>query len=293
MIHYVLLSKNAKYLLACKFEKTVYVWDFQNREFLYLKNTSFETSAERIAISNDELSFVTCSWDKRNIVKYNITDGRIIWANKLISQTHSICFSPDDTKIYVESEKGFFTLDSKDGLILKKESKQIKMYDSGVNDIYILRKSKKYYIYQKDKLITKMDLKSFAELDLCFGNDVFYTTEVANELRCIDIFTGKDIWSVKPTEGTHFLKISYCQEDSIIFAMLYTFETSGNNILFIIDANNGGIIGEYNLNERSAGFCFNSKNKLLILSEEIVYYLDKNPNNIKQEELKFTNILDL
>ena len=286
MKHFIKLSSNAKYLIVAEFEKIIHVWDFSNKKKLYIIKTSFETSSERIAISNNETTFVSCLWNRKSIILHNLTDGTKIWENKEINHIHSLTFSFDDKLIFVQNENYFYVLDSFNGNIIKKENGNCKKFDSEYNDFTITVKYKKYYNIVNGNINSNIPLKSFSFLDLCIGVNNFYVSEVAGNLRCISLEKGEELWSYTPETGKHFLKVCYNMDFEIVYCIQYQYDNSSKNELFVFDANTGLIIYNLNLKNNLIDRCFDKYGKILLTLKGDIYYLDKDKSKIIVDKIE-------
>ena len=286
MIHYIKLSCKAKYLIAAEFEKTIHVWDFLNKRKLYTIKTSFDTSRERFAISNDETAFVSCLWSRKSIILHNLSDGSKIWENKLINHIDFLTFSSDDKFIYVETEHYFYVLDSNDGNIIKKEKGDCKRSDSHYNNYSIIIKNKKYDIYLDNNKFMSIPLKSFSYLDLCFGINNFYVSEVGGELRCINLHNGEELWSFLPEFGKHFTRICYNKDYDIVFGVLYPYQESNDDVIYLFNSENGEIINIIYLNDRFLACSFIRNGEILVTINGDIYNFDKEKSMVLVDKLE-------
>ncbi len=174
MIDNIILSKNARFLIANEFETVVNVYSFEERKLMYKLNTCFSTSKYRIALSNNEKYFVTCGWEKRKIELYNIEDGKLIWVNKAINHIHKIIFSIDDKILYIRTKDYLYILDSSNGEIISKERGDIRIYFSDFNDSQVRIVKENYEVYKGNELLYTKPLDTFTSLDLTFSEECFF-----------------------------------------------------------------------------------------------------------------------
>lgn len=272
--HFIKMSNNAKYMLAGEFKKTINVWDLANKNKLYTINTSFETSSERLAISNNENLFVTCSWKKKSIMLFSIFNGKILWENKMINNVESIRFSKNDEYLYVTTERYFFTLDSMTGKLIYTLKGYIERYDSIFSDDFILLQNKSYNIFTERNEKHIIPFRSFACLDICIGKKFFASSEANGNLRYFSISDGRELWSFEPVKGKHFLRICQNNNESIVFGILRSFDNDEIDRLLLLDSFNGKLVNSFNLNRKFADFSFEKSCKLLVDTNCNLYFLD-------------------
>ena len=241
-IQQLAVSRDATKVAAAFHEETVQIWDLTTRERIKEFETVFHFGGNRLTLDAAGQKCVAAAWNKGKrggVACYEADTGKLIWHRQDLRHTQRVRFSPTRGGVWCVPESGRTRLlGSDDGSDVDSIVGLTNLFDSEYSADLLLEKRKRDYTlaHGKPTIIPRL---SFAILDAAFGPQSLVISESRGPVRCIDSFTGIELWRFTPEKDSHFLVLWFRNTDGNFYGVLWNYQQGSFRHLVRLAAANG------------------------------------------------------
>lgn len=285
LIRYFSSSYIGRFFAAATFHGLVSIWDVSSGKMISKFDTCFEFGGKRLSISPSGDHIVAASYSKKIIAAYDTSNGHQIWEYPAFSPPQGVTIDFKQKSGFFWSEDGrvnMFDTDTGQIADLKLEAKQLFILPLH-SDIVALEKKNvlhlKNFVNSED--LGSIQKETFAILTISSNDAYLFLSESGGALRTISMKDYSEIWRNQPTKYWHFIKISYCEKNNLLFGILWHYGSGGEKTLMWFDPTSGSTIGTMSLQPVPAEVEFAMKGEILITSDGLIYDLNPSPPVLK------------
>jgi WD40 repeat protein len=235
-------SNRSSRLAAAFFERQVQIWDAEKAKCVNEFETVFSFGGPRLTLDPVGERCIAAAWqagEHGGVACYETNKGKLIWHRQELRGTQRVRFSPGGESVWCVPDSGpTKLLDAASGKTLDALTGLRDIFDSEYSPDLLLEKRKRDYILRKEKTLQIPRLTS-AILDVAFGPQSLAMSEAGGPVRCINSFTGIELWRHSPGKHIHFLKLWYRQTDRNFYGVQWEFQKGSFRSLVRFDANGG------------------------------------------------------
>jgi len=227
---------------AAMFEHHVQIWNVETGTVVNEFETVFSFGGRRLALDPLGERCIAAAWNAGKhggVACYEANTGKLIWHRQDLRQTQRVRFSPGGEAAWCVPDSGpTKLLNAANGKTLDALTGVRDIFDSEYSADLLLVKRKRDYILKKEKTL-QIPRLTFAILDVAFGPQSLAISESGGPVRCIDSYTGTELWRQSPGKQIHFVRLWYRQIDRNFYGVLWDFQTGSFRSLVRLDANRG------------------------------------------------------
>lgn len=241
-IRYLSTARLSRLLAAGLWEKTIQIWDLDQRKQIGQFDTGMEDGCNRLEMAPRGDRGVVAAWRsgrKGGVASYEIPTGEILWRRTDLRQSQGLSYSPDGQNVWFEPDEGRVQrLDAVTGERVEtlRGVKHLHFSDYST-DVLIERRNGDYILRgEKDFAVPK---KTFAVLDVAFGPKSVCLTESGGPVRCFHCHQGAEVWHYEPPSNSHVLRLWYRESDGNFYGVQWQYHTGGPRKLLRFDGLSG------------------------------------------------------
>ncbi len=220
-------------------EGPVEVWDVETRQKVSVFPTVLASGGRRLAISGNGQRVAAASYGPGGVAMYDVARGTSIWQRPDITRVQDLLLMRRGTCLCAVRDGAAATLiDAMSGRTIRKEARVSWWCEDRRMDRSLLFDGRSYRLLDETTR-PLADMVDAGPLDGAFGDNVACVSEVAGVLRCFTIADGREIWRIKPPEGTHWTALAYVEGLHCFAVVRYEYETGGQVLLELFDPATG------------------------------------------------------
>lgn len=275
-------SKKGSYFLAAEFKKIVAVYESSTGRKLGEYNTHFESGGKRMCIAESGKYFAAAAYGRFGITLFSTETGEAIWTTKEIKRIQQICFSSDDTLIFViNDDNRLYTLSSADGSIVTVEKSIVKIFSDSTHEVKLTSHGNLTWNGGS------ASLKDNKILCLCSGNSRVFCTIMGGGMKCFSD-NGNVLWKAKNKPNEHYVKLCYNQKYDYIIGLGFKYSSARKEPFYFLDvysAENGTVVYTVGLNDNSQ-YTFINNGERVVSAIGNVYILEKDGYILKEKQFE-------
>ncbi|MEQ8154374.1 MAG: hypothetical protein ABRQ25_05760 [Clostridiaceae bacterium] len=192
-----------------------------------------------------------------------------------MKKVRRMSFNIDNTVLFISfDDKPMQVIDVRTGETIEKLRGVRRKVVSHYNDVYMIERIN-YEIYKNDnKRIGYIRMESFAALDIVWGENILFISEVGGSIRAISLDSTKELWRYTPSAGSHFLNLGYNSDLNYLYGICFPYKETGTKILYCFDSATGDIINSIAIKELGYDSKLSKEGNKLITSSGYVYDLN-------------------
>jgi len=278
-------SINGKYFLATAAEKTIQIYDADAKKRIAEFSTHYEFGGKRTCLSNNGKLMAVARYSRFGITLYDVVSKEILWVNKEVKRIQRICFSADESRIYVtNNDDVLYEISVNDGKVVstKKHISEVAVGKNGVVEML------DHYGNRRIMFNGKMIVPEKGVLSLLIAEDHVFYSNIRGGLVCCSN-SGHTVWQVENNEGEHYVKLSYCEKYNALIAIAYKFSegrTKPYNFFDVYDISNGKILLSSDLDD-GVDFTFINNSEKIVSGTGTVFSISDKGVSVEKDQYCF------
>lgn len=231
-IRHLAASRTGKVLAAAELTRFVHLYDLLSLERLGSLDTILDSGGRRFAVSADGRTVAAGAYHVHGIAAYSSSTGEAIWQRKDLKKVQQITFNGDSARVWCGFDSGpCESLNATTGKSGRSLRGVLRVWESDFAPVRILERKRNYAIADFEAPVASIPRVGFAVLSAGFSPSQVCISEAAGPVRVFDTRSGAEVWRHTPPQGTHFLRVAFCEEVQSFFGVSWPFEKGGQLLL--------------------------------------------------------------
>jgi WD40 repeat protein len=239
-IRHVATSWAGQVFAAAEFETHVHVWDLELERRLSSFAASLDFGGSRLAVTTDGRHCAVAAYKVHGVGYYSVRDGAEVWRRTDLKKIQRVRFSLDDKVLYCcFDDRPCHLLDRHTGATISALRSVRESWESPYDPVALHDKKNLELWGSQGCRVAVVQRTTFAVLSAAFAPGLFCISESGGAVRCLDVQSGREVWTYVPPVNAHVLELGYDEQAGAFFGVEWPYDPGGPKRLIRLDPCDG------------------------------------------------------